>query len=415
MRYPLSKVQMASSSCFRSIGLGHSLLNVDDFLTTTEDDLTFENDSFPKSPQGRDSGPWNHLQSGCLGGSATLEDDNGQRSPLQQCNLYDGIGGRHLTDKAVESHRRHHGPMSQTGSGISLLFGAEQRSPSVNANPDSEGLNAPATGEWSNLNPKNTPDNPAYSTNFFDRALPYNSVSSPYTSQHPPSIITTDRSCPEGHFWEESDPFSCRVYDTSTDIDSSSQAASQPRRQSFADIDFMYPGCGNMQDMGSSSVNELDEKSHTHAFDSRFLSPSDLRTQPIAVPSRPFESTYDSFKPGIAASYPPAALRRPFHGRSTNRAIAPRSRGVVSECPTPQNVNWKANNEFSVVREDGKGGAVVSPLTPKKGRRIGWYVQAPWVTVFRAAQRSTTYLLSATCNRGGEASLPRVTPGIGSY
>lgn len=376
MRYSLSEGQAVNLSCSRSIGLGPSILYQDDPLIPADDDLTFENGFSPQPPQRRSNGPWNHLHSGCLDESATAQVDNGQRSPLQQPNLYDGLPERHLTDDVVQPHERHYGPRSQSGSGLSLLFGAQQQSPTVNDDPDSEGLNAPAEGiEWSNSSSRHPPDNPDCSSNFFGPGPPYNSFNSPFPSQCPPSIVTTDQSYPEERFWDQTDPFSRHVYDTSTDLDSSSQAASQPRRQSFADIDFMYSGCGILQDIGSPSVNEPHEGSHAQPFDSRFLSPSDLRAQPIAIPSRPFESTYDSFKPGIAASYPPAALRRPRHGRSTaNRAIAPRSRGVETECPTPQTMNWQADNHLSVVREDGKGGTLVSPSTPKKGRRIGGYV-----------------------------------------
>ncbi|KAL8763660.1 MAG: hypothetical protein Q9184_000555 [Pyrenodesmia sp. 2 TL-2023] len=356
-----------------SIGLGPSILYQDDSSIPADDDLTFENGFSPQPPQRRSNGPWNHLHSGCLDGSATTQVDNGQRSPLQQPNLCDGSPESRLTDEVLQLHGRHYRPKSQSGSGLSLLFAAQQQSPTVNADPDLEGLDAPADGQvWSNSNSRYSLDNPGFSTNFFDRALPYNSVNPPFPSQCPPSIVTTDQSYPEERLWDESDPFSYHVYDTSTDLDGSSQAASHRRRQSFADIDSMYPGCGNLQDIGSPSVNEPDKGPHAQPFDSRFLSPSDLRTLPIAVPSRPLDSTYDSFKPGIAASYPPAALRRPRLGRSTaNRAIAPRSRGIVTECPTPQTINWQADNRLSVVREDGKGGALVSPSTPKKGRRIG--------------------------------------------
>lgn len=357
MRYSLSEGQAVNSSCSRSIGLEPSVLYQDDSLIPADDDLTFENGFSPQPPQRRSNGPWNHLHSGCLDGSATTQVDNGQLSYLQQPNPYDGFPERHLTDEVVQPHGRDYGPKSQSSSGLSLLFGAQQQSPTVNADPDPEGLHAPAEGkEWPNSNWRHPPGNPPCSSKFFDRALPYNSVNSAFPSQCPPSIVTTDQSYPEERFWDESDPFSYHVYDTSTDLDGSSQAASQPRRQSFAGIDSMYPGCGNLQNIGSPSVNEPDEGSHAQAFDSRFLSPSNLRTQPIAVPSRPFESTYDSFKPGIAASYPPSALRRPRHGRSTaNRAIAPRSRGIVTECPTPQTMNWQTENHLSVVREDGKG------------------------------------------------------------
>lgn len=260
---------------------------------------------------------------------------------------------------------KRHVQRSQPVSGLSLLFAAGREPPAVHISQESSGLDvASVEQQWLDLDSSQPQEHSSWPGNDFDHAL----------TDPSPSIIATDESCREDGFWDEDDQsFAFGVYDTATDVDDSSQAASQPRRQSFAEIDYGWSGHDSVQDVaGSPSVDELDGSTYLHAFENRFLSPDNLWTQPIAVPIRP---TYAKHKPGIAASYPPGTPQRPRRGRSrAKRPLAPRRGDVISECSTPQNKPSWAGNPLSFVHEDGKGGALVPPSYPKKGRRIGRYV-----------------------------------------
>lgn len=365
-----------------SIGLGPSISNDpigDDYISTIEGDSPFDAGFAPKVPQRRSRGPWNHLQTietpahqshDCTSRTIRSQPDSGRHSPLQQANPYDGFSEEQWTDEVAWQPMKRHDPTSEKCSSLSFLFAAEREPPAVNLNHEGSRLHVPVVQQqWLDADTSQLPDAPCLPGDDFNHALVCNRINSPLPFENPPSIITTDESYPEENFWEEGEPFSHRAYDTTTDLDGSSQAPSQPRRQSCADIDFRYGEYSGPQDVGTPLVDESDDGSRGNTFDNRFLSP---RTQPIAVPSRPIKPTY---RPGIAASYPPAAFHRPHYGRSTaNRPIASRFSGFVTERPTPQDSKSTPRNVLSIVREDGKGGILVPPLTPRKGRRVGGYV-----------------------------------------
>ncbi|KAL9018124.1 MAG: hypothetical protein Q9185_004590 [Variospora sp. 1 TL-2023] len=257
-----------------------------------------------------------------------------------------------------------HGQRSQPTSGLSLLFAAGREPPVADGTQESSGLNMPSVQQqWPDVDSSQTQEDFRWPGNAFDH----------HSADPAPSIIATDESYLEDVFWQDDHPFAFAVYDTATDIDDSSQAASQHRRPSFAEIDYQSTGHGNRQDLvGNPLVDKPHDGSHSQAFDNRLSSSDDLWTQPIAVPMRP---TYNKYKPGIAASYPPAAPQHPRYRRSrSKRPLAPRYGDVVSECPTPQSKPLWTGNSLCIVHEDGKGKALVPPSTPKKGRRVGRYV-----------------------------------------
>ncbi|KAL8963277.1 MAG: hypothetical protein Q9193_000436 [Seirophora villosa] len=259
---------------------------------------------------------------------------------------------------------KRHVQRSQPVSGLSLLFAAEREPPAVPISQECSGLDAASVEQqWLDLDCSQPQEPSSWPGNDFDHAL----------ADPSPSIITTDESCLDDGLWDEDHSFAFGVYDTPTGVDDSSQVASQPRRQSFADIEYGWSGHDSVQDVaGSPSVDEPDGSTYLHAFENRFLSPDNLWTQPIAVPIRP---TYSKYKPGIAASYPPGTPLRPRRGRSrAKRPLAPRRGDIISECSTPQSKPSWAGNPLSFVHEDGKGGALAPPSYPKKGRRIGRYV-----------------------------------------
>lgn len=368
----MSSDQLTLSS---SIGLEPSISDdpLGDDSVFAIDDVSFDGGNAPKALQRRSDGPWNHLRTADT--HALLSPDPsqsaefgplvGRNSSLEWADPYIDLPEGQWTDDVVRQAGKHHGSGTQPSSSLSFRFATRNQTPAVQA---------PSTDQqWLSTGPGQLSDGACCSGDVVEYAFACNRINPTLPSEPPPSIITTDESYAEESFWDGGRHILGSVYDTATDIDGSSQAASQLHHQSLADVDFRHPGYGSPQNnTWSPLVDRSDDGSRLQEFDSRFLSPCDLGTQPIAVPFRP---TYDSYKPGIAASYPPASIDRPRCRKSTaKRAIAPRRRRAVTECPTPQGQTSMAGHSLSIVREDGKGGTSFPPLTPKKGRRIGWYV-----------------------------------------
>ncbi|KAL8989609.1 MAG: hypothetical protein Q9177_001540 [Variospora cf. flavescens] len=336
----------------------------------TENDITLRNKPALKAIQRRNHEPWNHLytlpthapqSSNYAQESTTFESDDDRYSRLQRARPSVDLPEGRWTEADFPPPEKLHGQRSQPTSGLSLLFAAGREPPVVDGTQESSGLNMPSVQQqWPDVDSSKTQEDFRWPGNAFDH----------HSADPAPSIIATDESYLEDCFWQEDHPFAFAVYDTATDIDDSSQAASQHRRPSFAEIDYQSTGHGNSQDLvGSPLVDKPHDGSHSQAFDNGLSSSDDLWTQPIAVPIRP---TYNKYKPGIAASYPPATPQHPRHRRSrSKRPLAPRYGDVVSECPTPQSKPLWTANSLCIVHEDGKGGALVPPSTPKKGRRVG--------------------------------------------
>ncbi|KAI4290152.1 MAG: hypothetical protein L6R35_000581 [Caloplaca aegaea] len=370
----VSVISPTASSCSVDHGLSMPRGAADGvFTSTTENDITLRNEPALKAIQRGNHEPWNHLYTlpthapqspNCAHESTTFESDDDRYSRLQRARPSVDLPGGRWTEADFPPPEKLHGQRSQPTSGLSLLFAAGREPPVVDGTQESSGLNMPSVQQqWPDVDSSKTQEDCRWPGNAFDH----------HSADPAPSIIATDESYLEDGFWQEDHPFAFAVYDTATDIDDSSQAASQHRRPSFAEIDYQSTGYGNRQDLvGSPLVDEPHDGSHSQAFDNGLSNSDDLWTQPIAVPMRP---TYNKYKPGIAASYPPAVPQHPRYRRSrSKRPLAPRYGDVVSECPTPQSKPLWTGNSLCIVHEDGKGGALVPPSTSKKGRRVGRYV-----------------------------------------
>ncbi|KAL8839892.1 MAG: hypothetical protein Q9170_001572 [Blastenia crenularia] len=325
-----------------------------------EGDISFESTFAPKTLQRRSEDPWTQLQTNedpdhempdIPYDDVTLGSSHNRKGRITQANQYQASPQSHPIDELVWQPGSPYDPKMQARSGLSSLFTTKPKPPAVIVDGE-DSLMSPSWIEQqcpvSNLVQFIGDPCESGTYNHYDDA--FNAPNPPSPSDPPPSILSTDESFLDEGLLEGGNPLSC--FD---DIYGNGRDVLQHRRQSSAGI-----GCT------SSNGNECPVRQGMR-YDNRFLSPVDPRSRPEAVPRR---WPYDCFKPGIAASYPPAATDCQHRGRSTERHIAPRSSGAATECTTPRSMALPEVGTLAIVREDGKGGTLLSPSTPKRGRRV---------------------------------------------
>ncbi|KAL8717058.1 MAG: hypothetical protein Q9225_005666 [Loekoesia sp. 1 TL-2023] len=345
-----------------------------EFISTTQDDISFRSDFAPRAPQRRSNEPWTHLQTtedavheppGPTSRDAPSEFDDCQGGRLLQPNSDQYLPESHWRGQVVLQPGKQHDPKFAPRSGLSSLFATHQEPPTVILDQQSGQLGPSAIEhQWPDPDLGQLLDGPCL-LDHNDFGVAFDHPNHPFPSDPPPSIMSTDESFTGDGSFEEATTSFLNPDETSNDVRSNSKYLLQPRRRSCAGIACGFSGDSTTRDPESLTVDAPDDIPCSYKYDSRFLSPVDPRTRPEPVPQK---TPHNCYKPGIASSYPPAASGNPHCGRLTaNRPIAPRSSGAVTECPTPQKKASFVVHPLNIVREDGKGRTLLPPSTPKRG------------------------------------------------
>ncbi|KAL8939865.1 MAG: hypothetical protein Q9216_003116 [Gyalolechia sp. 2 TL-2023] len=299
--------------------------------STDEGAISFDSPFAPKSVQPKSDDPWTSHelpQSGNQHATCALDHHRGGR--LQRAIRYNDLPRGRSAGKATWDARKSFGSRMQPRSGLTSLFERQPQPPTVVVAGEDNLLGLPSVEQECPLS-----TDPSSFGNYchFGNALDPMDIS--FASDPPPSVLSTD----DEDFLEEASASSQYMKESSVDVPDDLDAFQTPFQPSEVDFNWRLP---------------------THrGYDRRYLSPVDLRARPEAVPTAPS----NNYKPGVAHSYPPART-------TTDRHIAPRSNITTSEYSTPPKRVSSEANVLAIVREDGKGGALLPPSTPKKGRRI---------------------------------------------
>ncbi|KAL8936331.1 MAG: hypothetical protein Q9211_004241 [Gyalolechia sp. 1 TL-2023] len=300
--------------------------------STDEGIISFDSTFAPTTLQRRRDDPWTAHGLPQFGDRhATFASDHHQGGRLQQAIRYDDLPRAQSVGEVVWEAENIFGSNPQGRSGLTSLFETQPKPPTLIVAGEDNLLGSPSVEQQCPLlgDPSNI-GNYCYSNNEYD---PTNSS---FPSDPPPSVFSTDDEC----FLEEASASSYNVKGSSDDVHGDPRDALQTRHQpSVADVNWDFPEHGR--------------------YDKRYLIPVDPWTRPVAVPKNLSNNYYT---PGVAHSYPPARV-------TAGRCIAPSSNIASTESPTPPKRAVSEVNVLAIVREDGKGGALLPPSTPKKGRR----------------------------------------------
>ncbi|KAL9030360.1 MAG: hypothetical protein Q9196_001510 [Gyalolechia fulgens] len=300
--------------------------------STDEGIISFDSIFAPTTLQRRRDDPWTAHGLPQFGDRhATFASDHHQGGRLQQAIRYDDLPRAQSVGEVVWEAENIFGSNPQGRSGLTSLFETQPKPPTLIVAGEDNLLGSPSVEQQCPLlgDPSNI-GNYCYSNNEYD---PTNSS---FPSDPPPSVFSTDDEC----FLEEASASSYNVKGSSDDVHGDPRDALQTRHQpSVADVNWDFPEHGR--------------------YDKRYLIPVDPWTRPVAVPKNLSNNYYT---PGVAHSYPPARV-------TAGRCIALSSNIASTESPTPPKRAVSEVNVLAIVREDGKGGALLPPSTPKKGRR----------------------------------------------
>ena len=360
-----------------SIGLGTSVPRYHYGVSPTQDDTSLEYGIAPRALQRKRNEPWTHLQSNDAQSpeSTSRETSTGfddrQHDRSQQADSSQGLPESQWSGQVVWQPGLQYEPGIGTKSGLSTLFAKQPEPPTVILDQQSCQLNSPSVEhQWPDSEFEQLADDLWHLSDDNGFGIPFNHISHPFPSDPPPSIFSTEESFFGEGSLEDVNTLSYDVNETPRDIHGGPATVLQSRRRSFAENECRY---SITRDTRSTFRGDHAVFESPYTYDNRFLSPIDPKTRPEAVPVKPSNNWY---KPGLAKSYPPAANDDPNHQMiTTKRPLAPRFSGAVTECTTPVSQVPLNVNALAFVREDGKGGPLVSPALPKKGQRNGKYVQ----------------------------------------
>lgn len=323
------------------IGCGPSEYPVTTHLASTDEGgISFDSAVAPKSLHRRSDGPWTpHELPRCDDQGPTSASARDRGSRLGQALRYDNLPRGQFVGGVLQAGYSF-GSKPPTRSGLTSLFEDQPEPPTVIvdveetlSNPPSIEQQCPLFGESS------------YFDHYYHSPNALGPMNSSFTLDAPPSAFSTD----DEDVLEEASVSSYSAKDLSSHLHNDARDVLQIRHEPSSEYaDWSFPENDN--------------------YDKRFLSPIDLRTRPEAIPANPL---HDQSRPSIAYSYPLATSDHTHLGRMTTDApIAPRSNTTVTEGTMPPKRSSSEVNILAIVREDGRGGALLPPSAPKKGRRI---------------------------------------------